>query len=265
MIFALIQDTKLISSKDLFMLAKAMQVSADRCAQIWGLASVGIVACDSFDSLAKLPTCMPVILTEHEADTTALAYHDWDIFRQGVAARVFVDLCSGFNTGDESVAESCSHEVVEALVDPQCNRWVDWPGNKGLTIALEVADPSQLSYMASVNGTSFQLANFVTPAYFDMSFSTKTAQQFTAGGGKFDLMGEFTEPGVIGHAGYAVYRNANGKEDSRYGSDFGSMSANAMKAKLHPSSRTRRRGVTLERQPEAPTLVTKRSSMPPKR
>lgn len=251
-LFALISQTKLVRTSDLFRLSRALEQNAADCARAWGKAPPAIVVCDVVE---KLPlTAQPVVFLDNGTDPSALAIHYWDPLR-GPAARVFVESASGFNTGDHSVCESASHEILEALVDPMTRLWADHPDparkRQHVQMALEVADPVQDHYTVQCNGTDWKVSNFVTPQYFDPGFNDLAAMQtLRKHGGSLDFMGNLKKPGEIGPFGYAVLRKPDPAGGGGYltwlenaSGSFESFATKVTAAKRHTWARTHRRQI----------------------
>jgi hypothetical protein len=90
-----------------------------------------------------------------------------------------------------------SHEVLEVLGDPLCNRWIhDW--------LAELGDPvERQSY--PIDG--IEMSNFVLPVWFEPGSK-----------GPWDYLGLLTRPGEIAPGGYATTRKG-GVEHQVYGSE----------------------------------------------
>ena len=208
--FALSSETPDVTTSDLYRLAGALEINGKHCAQAWSKQPAAI---DVIEHRRRLPPGVHPIVFVDGSDTegSGLAYHYYDPLRPGPAARVFCGKATGFNTGHSSVAELASHELVEAMVDPMVNLWVDHPDparDEGVEMALEIADMVQTQYLVEARGDKWQMANFVTPDYFRQWLARDYArlQAFFAAGGKLDWSGELTRPGEIGPGGYAILR-----------------------------------------------------------
>lgn len=216
------------------------------CAKAWGKTPPAIFVADK--SIDLPPYAHPVVFMDKDGDPGVLADHYYDWGRPGPAARVYVDDASELNSGPYSVSEAASHEIVEALIDPQINLWVDHPrlDMKGYQMALEIADMVQDTYQIDVPGIGLWLvSNFVYPDYFKTMGLYHHSEELTA----LDHLGTIRVPGEIGPDGYAIIRRPNpnspGYEYSSeypHGMQVPSFSSRVMVAKSHPMSRTTRRG-----------------------
>ena len=257
--FALITETPLVSNEDLVAMRPALESNAAHCADAWGLRRPVV---EVWDSKRKLPhNVYPLVFVDEGGDPGTLAVHYWDPVRGGPGGRVYVHRGSGLNRGRNSWSEAASHEVVEALVDPDLLYWVDHPNPvraaAGDQLAVEVADFVQDHYEIHVASGAWRVSNFVTPDYFrrELYEGDRLRERFLAEGGKFDRLGTIKKPGQIGPEGYAILRRYN-PERARYevfyesrqgsGSSLGlSMSADQLQAKRHDMARSRRRGAEL--------------------
>lgn len=233
--FVLVTETPLVRTGELFMLARALERNAGDCCAFWHVPMPGV---DVIDDRTKLPpNCHPIVFVDDDGDPGTLAVHYPDI-----TARVYVGRASGFNSGRYSVSEAAAHEVLEALIDPRCDRWTRHPkaerGNAGIEVAVEVCDPVQDTYMLDVDGTSWEVANFVTPRWFGLPAVPDQ---------RLDRNGELLFPGDVGPEGYAILRApaVDGPGfvtwfESRVGPQLG---AHRKAAAQHPWSRTRKRGI----------------------
>jgi hypothetical protein len=139
-------------------------------------------------------------------------------------------LANGGNalTDTLSVASVLSHEVLESMCDPACNRWCD--AGSGTAYALEVADPVESdSYDIAVSSTaSVSVSNFVLPAWFDPDAAT---------GAPVDYLKLLQVPFQIRPTGYVVSMT-----DGTVNQTFGERYPEWRKAtKLAGTARTARR------------------------
>ena len=91
-----------------------------------------------------------------------------------------------------SLSVTLFHEIVEALMDEQCNRLIEW--DAATCYALEMSDPVEADALGfKINGVL--LSNFVTPAWFIPGAS-----------GPYDICRRLTGPGQIAAGGYVSVR-----------------------------------------------------------
>jgi hypothetical protein len=201
--FALVTQTSLVKASELYRMASALEACAKHCAETWGRLAPAIDVCDDVDKLPK--NAIPVVFVDSSTDMGAIGVHYWTPQR-GPAARVYVEQTSGLNAGSSSVSEAASHEILEALVSPQVNLWADYPGEAGghphAQVAVEPADPCQDTYVVTVGGTSWQVANFATPEWFDKRYAGYVPTSEL----KFDYAGRLRGAGKVGPEGYVVLR-----------------------------------------------------------
>ena len=242
-----------MTTADLYRLAGALEINGLHCAQAWSKMPPAI---DVIEHRRKLPRRVHPIIFVDGSDTAGaeLAHHYYDPLRSGPAARVFCSRATGFNTGHSSIAELASHELVEAMVDPMVNLWVDHPDPKrrdSVQMALEIADMTQTHYVVEARGDAWQMSNFVTPDYFRQWLNEgspgERLREFFAGGGKLDWSDELSRPGEIGPSGYAILREKRASGGWRTWPEDGHgqrVPMDPAKGKAHALSRSRIRGAT---------------------
>lgn len=218
--FALIRETPLVTEKDLFWLARVLEQQAREFCLDWHLPEAAI---DVIDARTHLPDfCQPVVFVDDDSDPDALAIHYVDYPRLQPAARVYVPRASGFNSGPQAVTAAASHEVLEALADPWCDKWRAHPdpARSGVLIALEVADPVQDEYAMAGHEGDWLVSNYVTPSYFDESlWDDENRKRFLAAGGKFDRLGELFLPGRRLPGGYQILSDGMGVVWQEFGDE----------------------------------------------
>lgn len=237
-LFALIAETTLVSSSDLYIMARAIEAGAQDCARAWGKKAPAV---DVFQARMGLPQfCQPVVFIDDTSDPGALAVHYWDPVRLQPAARVWANRATtGVLLGPGAQSVSASHEVIEALGDPTCEEECPCPGRDGVRIALELCDPVQDELEVQTPNGRIAVANYVLPPYFDVELADpEMAKIFLEGGGRFDAKGTLTRAGQIGPRGYAIL-----SDDSRtwFEGPDGEFQYAASSPKLHPWARTNRR------------------------
>lgn len=213
--FALINASKLIGPGDLAHLAPALEHCARECAIEFGKEPPAVI---TIDVEAELPdSCVPVIYEDSSSDQQMLAVHWYDVVRELPACSVFVDAGSGFNVGRNSACEGGSHEINETVADVTADIWVPHPTRPGVWVAYENCDPTQASYIEHAHGSDWQVSNFVTRAWFDPQYADEAAREaFLASGGRFDRIGQFSQPGEVGPEGYLVLRGPDPNNPDQY-------------------------------------------------
>jgi hypothetical protein len=104
---------------------------------------------------------------------------------------------------DQNATSAClSHECLEELLDPYCNKWRPMPG--GRSVAYEICDPVQRDTYAvktEILGESRQivLSNYVLPRWFD-----------PAAQGNFDRLAKLQAPFAMSDGGYLIVRDRAG-------------------------------------------------------
>lgn len=249
----LVSRTSLVRDSDLYLLAKALEISGQHCALSWGLPAPAV---DVVARTSKVPPgAMPIFFVDgHGIKDSGSAYHYFDPLKGKPAARVFVGKATGFNSGTSSVAELASHELVEAIVDPLLDYWKPHPllSRAGVEIAVEIADPVQTHYAVEVGTTTWRMANFVRPSYFreDLGADPELQAIYWRNGGRYDWAGELTTPGSIGPHGYNTLREVRPAGGYRVWLENArtippEFTAAQVVSKSHPLSRTKLRGVVL--------------------
>jgi len=170
----------------------------------------------------------------------ALAYHD---VVNGVAdIEIGVDLFETLTTGNESVSQGGSHEILELLEDTGANQWAELQNGSGLMVAKESCDVVQnTAYGTSHN---VQVSNFLLPSYFVPGCP-----------GPWDYLGVMKSQNDISN-GYEIQAGAPtdvtqtqlrglNVHHGRVVSVRGELTEKQAKRKSHPWSRTYRRGVRL--------------------
>lgn len=245
--FALITHTKLVQITDLHLLALPLERSLGRCAAAWGRTAPAVVIHNAEDRLPRW--VHPIIALDSTVDPQVMADHYWDPVRSGPVGRVFAENATSFRDGPRALSALFSHEAHEALIDPQVNLWVPWPGAEprpDVELALETDDPLQSAYTEYFNGESWAMANFAYPEYFNHAYSDPNQlQRLFESGGQLDESGELRATGAINPDGYIILRDrTTGRVWFEFSSDAGR--ARALAHDRSPLSRTVRRGVQFE-------------------
>lgn len=147
-------------------------------------------------------------------------------------------------TADLSVCSVLSHEVIETLGDPSCNRWAQQ--GDGSLVAIELADPVESdSYritLTAVGGESVSgmVSNFVLPSWFDPDAA-----------GPADYCGLVSLPFQIRDTGYAIVMSG-GTVTEKWGREY---PAWRKATKQTPAARTARREEVFPQAPAAGATV----------
>lgn len=166
---ALVSQTKKISHDRLAVVGAALQKQAIRdLGPIWGIKAT----VDVFPNLKHVPVgYWPIIIKDQIDDPQAAGYHT-DKNGQPFALVAYAD--------DWSV--TCSHEMLEMLVDPFGNRLFASdsikPGQGRAQFLVEVCDPSEDDRFGyTVNGE--KVSDFYTPDYFDPVTTSSARYSYT--------------------------------------------------------------------------------------
>jgi hypothetical protein len=217
-----------VTTAHLQAIAQAVTVQANRdFAPTWGGQHLVRVATAPTDILPG--EVAYGILDDLPSAPGAVAYHD--VSGAGVPACFeAVNMCESILTGQDSIAQAISHEVLETLGDPGANRWADKGDGSGTQVALEMCDAVESAYY-DVLGVS--CSDFVLPAFF-----VGTAP------GPYSFLGRSpgrgpTAPFQTTFGGYQILRAADGTVSS--------VSADKQRVhaakRVHFSSRAAKRGL----------------------
>jgi hypothetical protein len=223
MLIAIINKSTLVSNDQVKLWTRGVAKQArEQAAVAWDIKPPKVVYRASEDTTEQ--GAWKIVLFD-DADTAgALGYHadGPDGLPYG---RVFVKITQ---QNKLSVSSVLSHEVLETMIDPQANYWVDnWP--EKTSYALEIADPVESDYYTvDISGTTVEVSNFVLPAWFDPC---------PPAGSKFDWLGKLTKPFTMTSGGYVIIRDAT-SERSIFGASYPEWKK---EMKLNSNSRTKRR------------------------
>lgn len=188
-------------------------------APLWGHPNVTIT---TGPAPGPLDEAVPVYIRASSDVQGAAGYHDDDgiyVFRDGLPSLL---------TGAFSLAVVVSHEILEALGDPGANRWADT--GRGFMVAIEMCDVVE-GYCYEIDGVS--VSDFTTPSFFDPE-----------GQAPYSYLNKPGAPMTPASDGGADYQIELRVDDSGAQQVTASLGSHPRKvAKLHPTSRTSRRGV----------------------
>ena len=223
MLIAIVNHSPKVTTPDLAGITAAVRRQAFEASDAWGLTAPTVL--DVATPEAAPSGALLLAILDDADQAGALGYHsETSDGRQ--FARVFVSpvLDAGGTilgtSGDPSLSVSCvvSHEVIEALGDPACNRWAD-AGDK--LVAIELCDPVQgVAYVE----LGVAVSDYALPAWFD-----------PLAAGPYSRTGAAPAPFALAPGGYAIVRTAGGETQVD--------GTRAPHRPAHPASRTTRRGV----------------------
>jgi hypothetical protein len=184
--FALVSEVKDHSWADLLSVSAAVQKQLiDDVAPVWGIYG----SIDAFPALDVVPPDYWPVIVSDEFDFPPLGFHH-DLDGNPFALVKHTD----------SWSMSVSHEVIEALIDPDGDRWTTAPSvvpEQGTVEHLvEVCDPAEAAaYSYEIDG--ILVSDFYTPHYFDDEFRP---------GVRYSFRGNLTRPRQVLPDGYLTWR-----------------------------------------------------------
>ena len=160
MLIAILNQSTLVADADVATMTEAIanQVRLD-AAPIWDRAPAAVVFYTDPATVPATAHGIAIVDTIQDQPHGVLGFHTEDQGGQQwgvVAAKPELDNGGQVITGDWSVSSTLSHEVLEMLVDPNCNLWAN--DDKGSAYSVEVCDPVEAPTY-TVNGVS--VSNFV--------------------------------------------------------------------------------------------------------
>jgi hypothetical protein len=208
-------------------IAHAITRQLEDFAQAWGEITWMLV-----DDLRRQGFQVVLFDTSDQAD--ALAYHD--VTPKGrpyasVFCKTILDNDGTWTKGANSVSAATSHEVVELLADPVCNRYAVNAG--GDEFALETADATEND---SYDIEGIAVSNFLYPSYFN-PFAKATRRN------KLDHMGVVEGPFSLRPGGYTI-RHRGGRDTTVWGDEYPTWKRAAKKAAAHSRTSMRARLLT---------------------
>jgi hypothetical protein len=204
-------------------------------APAWGVWPPEVMYLKPGQDVTGLPSGANVITIFDNADQAGdLGYHSEN--PGGIVwGRVFAEpvLQNGGNalTDALSVCSVLSHELLETVADPACNRWCD-TGN-GYAVALELADPTESdSYPVTIGSVTATVSNFVLPPWFDPD---------AAPASQFDWMALASSPFEVRSTGY-VLKLTEGTVSQSFGEQYPAWRKATKESGLARTSRRLREG-----------------------
>lgn len=194
---ALLNLSTLVPQPDVELTASAVQVQLIDVAGVWGSRPIGFHVARTQAQRTPEPGALTLYLLDDPDQARVLGYHTSQF------AKVFVRpiLAAGggiLQGGPCTVSETVGHEVIETVVDWECNTWRD--DLAGVLEAQEACDRVQgTSYTTRVRGMVVTLPNYLYPASFAPGAP-----------GPYDRLGVTKAPFEISAGGYALRRTAAG-------------------------------------------------------
>ena len=147
-----------------------------------------------------------------------------------VFARPVLDNGGNALSNDLSVCSVLSHEVIETLGDPACNRWAQQ--DSGCLVAMELADPVEsdsykITVVAGNESVSGTVSDFVLPSWFDPDAPARPT----------DYCGLISSPFQVRDTGYSIVMEG-GTVSEQWGREYPSW---RLATKETGTSRTARR------------------------
>jgi hypothetical protein len=220
-LLALVNHSNRMTDAQLAIIAAAVQTQVARdFAVAWGLSATSVIA------VAKghpAPPGSPSIAVIDVPDVDgALGYHtdDGGVYDGFVFCNPVLDnggsiLGSPAHPEEPGVASVISHEVLELLGDPTCNRWIDCgseyvvSGVSFTEVADEKCDPCEGDgYVIGVGKAPVVVSNFLLPTWFDPLAPTTV---------KTDFMGKLRGQFSMDAGGYIAVRDVTGSEQQVFG------------------------------------------------
>lgn len=219
---AVINKSSRIPDDVLAFAAKACDAQVMECAAAWGIDPTPVAFYAREQGLPQSQVRIMAIVDEIDADGAA-GYHD-------DALGVIYGRVLAQSNADTGV--TLSHECLEELIDPTCDKWRDMGG--GRQTALEVCDAVEAdTYEVDVEiveeTRKVVVSNYLLPKWFD-----------PAATGNFDRMGRLKEPFTLTDGGYILVRDRTGDVTSVFARRWNARLAQKQK---NPDSRVRRRGL----------------------
>jgi len=186
---ALVSLTETISSATVMQISAALQKQATRdLGPIWDVSAT----VDAFERLGQVPVGTWPIVIGGKVPPGAGGFHTDQNGQPLALVRASADV--------NVLCQTCSHEMIEMLVDPFGSRFVPgdspMPDQGRVNFLLEACDPSEgAQFGYTVN--NLLVSDFYTPHYFDPVQSSGVRYSFT---------GAITEPRQVLRGGYLSWQ-----------------------------------------------------------
>lgn len=213
---AIVNKSRSIPDDVLAYAAKACDQQVIECAAAWGVSPTPVAWYRSEANLPARDVRIMAIVDDIDAPG-ALGYHDFDL---GVVyGRVLAQGIAGTSV-------TLSHECLEELLDPTCDRWMPMPD--GRSVALEVCDPVEAdTYDVDVeildsNPQKVTLSNYILPKWFE-----------PAERGAFDRLGLLARPFAMTEGGYMIVRDRAGNESNVFARPAPRLRMHSLGSRIH--------------------------------
>jgi hypothetical protein len=187
---ALVSVNPRVSSATVMQISAALQKQATRdLAPIWEVSAT----VDPFEQLGQVPIGTWPIIIGGKVPPGAGGFHTDENGQPLAVVRASDDI--------NTLCQTCSHEMIEMLVDPFGSRFVPgdspMPSQGRVNFLVEACDPSEAAQFGySVN--NLLVSDFYTPHYFDPVQTAGTRYSFT---------GAIAEPRQVLQGGYLSWQD----------------------------------------------------------
>ena len=218
MLVCVVNDSTMVQNADVDLMCQACNEQLVRDVMpAWNLKNGNVMFCADKTSVPANAWVIHIIDDNTQVEG-ALGFHQEEqtdkvdgfimckpILTNGGAVLAF----DGNNPGQYTVSATLSHEIIEAVGDPDTNSYYD---DGATSWAGELCDPvEQIGYGIVVNGRNVSVSDFVFPAFFN-PFGKEAID------GKFNFLGTLTAPFTILPGGYAIKRSGGpGSEQQVFG------------------------------------------------
>jgi hypothetical protein len=230
---ALISESDRIGDADLYFMAAACSAQAEEFCRAYGIAPILVSA---YSRGTKLPpeTTHVATIKDTLGVPGALGFHDVS----GPVEYIEIEAQDVTSTG-----VTASHEVLELLGDPTCDKWAPW--RDGKQQAREVADRVEGdNYVETVTVLGetrpVNVSNYLLPAAFEAGSA-----------GPWDRMNRLTSWDGLTPGGYVIVQDAAGNVANVF-AEKGAMPSSFARKLVNPLSRTLRR----LRNPPRPSITS---------
>jgi hypothetical protein len=187
---ALVSLTQTVPARVVMQISAALQKQATRdLGPVWDVQAT----VDTFDQLGHVPVGTWPIVIGGRVPAGAGGFHT---DRNGQPLSIV-----RANTDIDVLCQTCSHEMIEMLVDPFGSRFVPgdspMPNQGRVNFLVEACDPSEAAQFG-YTANNMLVSDFYTPNYFDPVQSSGVRYSFT---------GAITEPRQVLEGGYLSWQD----------------------------------------------------------